>query len=1610
MDVKMIRKSSRWTALEERVLYLAARKLHDEFYNHRGAVSPTSSVVLSLVSELKAKRDSARDVYAILKRLSEMGFLEIACDPKDVPSDNARYLFNIDSGILSHNLRTPTYIKYFKPSLDTFPELKNDFLSQAKAFLATFSPEESTLCSKAVKELADSLVHQVNIYLEEAKGRDKSRLTKIQKYATDLSATFFLLDNGIEIKGTKGLEVVKAGSFHDYVSKKQDKIVQNKLNDMRTEISHGHYTIPIKTPLKPSFIACSVGTGIGKSFGSLDVYVNRIVNLYPNPITVDDIGIGGYTNNIFITPQKAQIDCDPVLLDTLSQQGVQLLSVLAKADISSLVFVDWLTGEKNSDKYKRWFIGSTLEGSAPFDKTPAKVAYRDLEASITNFERAVADSEPQEDIDRAKRRVKLSEAKFRDKLEAQCIEELGESLTPEDLVKQGYGALLAKATGESGKPIGKLPISEKRKIARFELLKLSFPFEVAKSIPCFMAMTTAKSMRSARTLKRKKNGGYNATSIPIDALVGSKEYGNPVYVKDKETGHKVPLLISPVLNLKQSEKDEFLKDSYFKPREGCQYREKRINFSIVIDELHVAYDSMLKNTIKNLINEDVHTLHIYTWASDLIKHAEDCHEAGHTLENIDGSRDSWERIKECLKFERDLDDYLVNKCNFTKHVDGRQLLHSFNRLRGNFEVDGADAESITRITRNVFSFNARLFANENDLKRIRAQKDIAVSTYRLYFEKEGDTEDTNPTLFDLYQLMLAIVGASAKIKDSKFINWLKTSDHIAFGKMNEFTTFISQVRSISADIQYMLDQPVSADDVKIDHLYAHFQPKIVFSLSPIDRFDTALEDSRRNIINLSFNMDLVKASPEVSFLKMLAYTSNQLLPLSATSGYHNLYNGNYSVKFMKKMCRLLDIDFRVRDELALELVETLTEARRALRDVGFNEFPENSLYPTERGSEERIRISRELADRVFVYWDKQGNRIRKDSSIYKKRELYRQLDMLLHCYEKRENALVFSISHDFMVCLSEAVRREPRAMKDNYGIEVLYSIDEKPKVISLDPFKDGHSVNLILYDASLVKALDSDPDVSLDDFTTIKDFNQNVVLCSSFKSGGTGLNNVVTYLASNEDGELLEVKEDYQNILVAGSPYYTEVNGGGTLDTLANYQIAFKHIADNPKLAMKMSDIYPSLSYGDGRKIIDNEHLSSIEKENIQTLGRGERRDTHITTRIYVPSDVVEASSFFFSKLKAKRNPNGMFNKDYNQYRSMSVITKDYADFSVLASERKSFENEEVRAKYEDEMYGMSIAVDDAHDSDIKSSIRSFQKTGDDAQLDFCEEIRSELAFTDPAKWMESVRGKAEKAGANAVARTSKDMFFDSTYLPEGVALAYASSESFFKLTDLVHGVRRYSPWDSIFPNDTFLDKGKVEAENVVSKALMKIEMLKRAAMKTGHVPIPAIVPLLRGNVGELVVVEVLMLLNRMPMTAAEAKEKLSPKVYERFDYFIEVGEDLVCVDAKWWSKESLDVTRVEKINRHIDLKKGGVISAVEGKYGKISFVYLNAYHGDTMFKENQTKDGEVSYLSLFTLSNYMLERERQVNPKQDNSRWMKYQTREKEVRVNPKLIALLGL
>jgi hypothetical protein len=180
-----------------------------------------------------------------------------------------------------------------------------------------------------------------------------------------------------------------------------------------------------------------------------------------------------------------------------------------------------------------------------------------------------------------------------------------------------------------------------------------------------------------------------------------------------------------------------------------------------------------------------------------------------------------------------------------------------------------------------------------------------------------------------------------------------------------------------------------------------------------------------------------------------------------------------------------------------------------------------------------------------------------------------------------------------------------------------------------------------------------------------------------------------------------------------------------------------------------------------------------------------------------------------------------------------------------------------------------------------------------------------------------------------------------------------------------MHGDSLYRP-----ENQVSLDysrKMEFKQENLVTSLIRESAEVTNNVFKT-QVPHPKFLALLKGNMGEFVFSLMLNKLDISPLSNDDVIVKIGRRAYELFDFYIEVGTSLVCIDVKNWSS-ILDKTSLSQQTHRKAISKIKTISDyVDGCYERINYVYLNGRLENNALNHEQEEDKQSSlfYLNLF--------------------------------------------
>ncbi|MCG8709810.1 hypothetical protein JHU04_003072 [Brenneria sp. 4F2] len=1552
-----------WTIEEDCKLLTLVRQHFSELVSHErlNATMPFSQ-------QLHTAFDSPdRDAAALLHRFRLAGILEFAGRPGGDPAKQPfRCLINNDLALYDYSLTFPTLRKALHP----------ETVAAALNYFTISNPHEPL--SNTINEIATAL-HLAPMQIEKV-----------------------LIESGqITLNNYRQYERVGEKTTNNNLktlisSQTPDTTLIEEINSCRARVSQ-LYDAHERDGAEVIF--SSDGTGFGKSYGVIQGYVDYLTRFAqtqkPDYLFPD----GGFTNLLFMSPQKSQIDLASSQKNNILAAGGEFICVLSRKDIADLDFMDWASGLKNRNRYIQWYEGA--KGSKYIGG-----AMRSLNYHVSQIDRCeeqlaklatYSTQDTRYDREMLDEQLKNSRHNIRDAIQSACKALFGpdsEDTSIQEYIRRG---LLARRKRElnamQGKP-AKISVHE----VYFELIKQVLPFEVCQYRPSVLLMTTNKFDTSTyRLTPRQRGEGVRFEPVDFDLLLGGK-------LKPKDPQ------ISTVAAAGHSEQAAYLRNEHFRRNPDCPFRRKNIRFTVIIDELHEAYTRLEETCHVKLVTQENNLAHVISVAGRI-------HNAVLSLERRNKPKEAQTTFEqEMVKFIATLRNLLAEKCELSSGTTLGSILEMFRDQLGAFEVNGDAAERIISITRNVFSFNPKMYVNEEGLKRIRMRNSEGdITRTELYYEVENDASDTNPTLHDLFQLVSVILAACSEITNRDFKRWVKNGGQDNSSSQNTpLGQFVDAANNVAGVVRHIFDRTTD-ENLLIDHFYTYLQPKTVFTMTPIAELNYVNRGAERTII-LAFEMDLVQELPEVMLLRLLTGTHNKVIGLSATSGFSHTKNGNFNRRFLAHYSRDFGYQIVERETADIDTLKALRELRARIRNVNFRVFDDRQLKLTDicQNSDTFHKVYNDFFKALKESLEYDLN------NTYKRRQYYRELEALLLAAYEGKNSLILSLSGAFKRAFISAWRTHQTAWRKEYG---MYSrCDEKTdnskkhdQILTFTPFKGRHTVHLVFFDSPLANIEDIRRETYIDSSNTV------LVFMSSYKSAGTGLNYFVKY----HDGDINDTSAprldvDFQRLVLINSSFYSEVkDNSANLNTLPNYVTVLKHYADDDITVHKLADFSVNFAQGENYRLLMAEHDMSLFKVVVQAVGRVERRDTLLKTEIFLPRDVFRNVAFQFATL-SEDSGNEVVSE------SMSLLNHRLMEECEKLSQSQSFSDAEQRHVFEQAIVENGRRIDAVHKRVLKTDWINQVRVGNVDYLALCNLFRDPDSFTDPQRWLEKLQANPLYAANRQMQSIHNALFIDRQQGSQTILLCHKRGPDglahgdYSALSDFAGGARVYQPELTLFPqyrNDVDYTPG-----NLVGELISECDRIQKTAFEK-WVPNPRLVPLLKGNVGEFLFDKVLKHYGVPPLTDQQVFERLAPLVYEFFDRFIEVGDDLLCIDVKRWATQLDDLTRAEETleksgnkirqirniaNQKADTEGQKQIQAtLAGRYERIRFIYLNVAYSQNpnnlMWQDNV--DHTIHYLNLLqTDYQYYQPKNRESGRSQERS---KLRT---TLDINPMLLTLLGI
>lgn len=1415
------------------------------------------------------------------------------------------------------------------------------------------------------KDYFDSAQGQIRELLRVPETRAQPIDEWSQKIAGELNTTVrhalkLLFDSNLiqlnhleEYEWVSQSDPVPSESMMDFVAAQQpDQALKGRVNHSRDSISS---LFDARQHPQPSLILCNYGTGLGKSYGVIDQFLQEIAQ-----------SAGGHHRNLFfITPQKAQIDFDPELVDKARKEQVEIVAFLSRDDTTDLDFRDWLAdgdgGRKtNFEHYKDWFqrAKAIKNRDSAFYNVIAQVSdeidmIRRLQRKL---DRAMKEGELTAFLDGI--RDQISDSRYR-------LERALQDAAKTALCHRGKAVDLVDlfSSGEQ----------EELRL-RGDIIRRLVPFAVAMVKPTLLVATTKKFDQTALLPYLKATGdepdakAWTLLYRPFDCIIGGKQKlksNNADAYADEDLVGKMHSLRSDV----------------FKGDEQNAFHTQKIPFTVVIDEEHEAYEVLLESASTRLVDKSVTLPHVLSSIRRLYKQVQfkSQEEAEVPLFN------------EKAEFINNIETALINRCEVAGLDVLKRVLDLFSDNVDYAYISGQHSEQIIGLVRSVFSFNAKRYFHEADLKNVRLRSKQEGAGVELYHTTDAD--DLTISLYEVYQVLLASLYAAIHVKPSG--NLVKLLGQSGDSHNQPLVQFIRRANQHKPAIENLFIH--SGEQSLLDFFFVYFRPKTIFSIIPVESLDY-VDSSIENKVFVSFAVEIMLEQPEVKLLRMLHNTCNTAICLSATTGFKGNITGQFNRAFLMEYCEgepdNLAIAIRSPSPDLLQKIEVLRQDREQMRNVSFRVFDVQTLVLPVTGKQPDDDYQR-----VFNrYYDALKQQLYNVFlTPYPELEFRRGIDALLRAAYDGKHTLSLSLSHRLLNALKSYIK----AIRAGTVLppKDLKLFDNQDFAFEIQPFDNGITLRVVLFSSDTSKQADPR------EYTRVDDPNTKLMFVASYRSAGTGLNYFVCQQFLDSIGRVASMDVDFERLVLVNQPYYSRVMGSGDegygnrLNTLANINRLMKHRAAQTDLTL-LRDFDANLTTGPDYEFLSHEHRMEQLKVFMQAIGRVERKDSLTDTEIFISSEAFDIA--MLSLAIARRHPDNRA-----VFGSLSLLNDRFARLCFDAKLRCCFQQEADRRTFCERMRIQNKRLQQflGRDGGVITTILEQARQGSTEAIEFNEAFRSIDSFTNPTAYLQRL-----KACALAAENLYYQALIDQLYIPldkELASIKLCEPENPDDiLTDLEEGRSLYDPVRRAGAGRTFSDDTPL---GPMAQALFKkIQQVEEAAFQQ-RIPHPGFIPHLKGNLGEYLLKSFVDMLDYIQvMTPDQAQSSIGLRCYELFDLYVTDPEGrLFCLDAKNWSSSLDNKHDQSRSTLEAAVSKRNTIKALtQGRFPEIYSLYINTRYEDNPLYHAQDAHPHngIHYLNLFVReSGY------KGVPRKLANRVEHISKEKHEIRVNSTLLKLLG-
>lgn len=1152
------------------------------------------------------------------------------------------------------------------------------------------------------------------------------------------------------------------------------------------------------------------------------------------------------------------------------------------------------------------------------------------------------------------------------------------------------------------------------------LYEMLFPFNVAKHHKTIILMTSDKfkTFVNIIDLSKDKTKLVNR-SFKIDNLIGYKKNTeiDVNFFDDKEQenyNYENNIGLQEGLSRNHESKNSLIKSYFLDIDESNLFFKNNISFNIIIDEEHSAYNKFNSECFNELLNKKENIEHIIASAKR-VSISSDKNSVNESFKNniIKGILMQYDKIYGENYKTREEIEILSDKI-----FD----LFLFNNSGMNLKKN--DESTILNITKNNFIFSTSNSFEQTYLKHVKFKND-SKGKIIVYYDHQDEQEIS---LFEISFVIIGIFFAISKIKNtSEDQNFIASIENDGGQNQNESLLNIIKKRNLLSKgfIADTLFSNRPLKDFEIDYFYVYFIPKLFLNLTPIDDIGKRFiltDKFNNNEIKVRLTINTITYPPEVSFLRILYGTKNNIITLSATAGMLNYKNGNYDrdfFEFYKKEFNF-NVENKSKDNTKTEdnlyIPEQIRKERGNIRkDINvcfFNKFDTYESQKIKKQHTSDFDMYFNLNNEHIIFFNeykKQEHISSYNSNLYENESKNNLLYFLQKELNKNENSLILTL----------------RKSHITWGIKAILKLEQKKsKKISFTKnsisFSYDENINnikkktIIFYDNDTMK---NNPDWE-QDLNINKENGETIIFVSYLQVAGTGIN-----LILNNNG----IIQDFDSLYLIDNPFYSSIiDKDRSFNTTENNFLLLRHIADenNNNLfgeKIKMSIFKEPLYLNDKYKnYLEKEHKLSLVKEVMQAVGRIERTDVNTYTNLYLNDSL---NSSVYSILKEIKNDTGFFT-------GVSLLNYHYINKAIEKVESKKLINNQIKDINNKYIIAYDFFNNYNNPKNFRNTVLNDLKQGNKEAIQFNSLLRSKISYGNPQEYINQLKNSDYVLNSrykNYLIEVIDSLFFfdinsdlplyHNTYLlfeESSEIIDYIENKNsnydnkYYLITDAINlnNVYNLGDYKDVYKlSNWFSLENKEHIEYILKENPINIKC---------HIN-PIFYSILKGNYAENIFLTYLNknLNNNNKLITNEELLTIDSQLIEKYDFYIKKDYNIIAIDTKSYSDMTINSKYKEFQKKQAEKYKSlcNILNEKnEYKDYNITVIYLNVI--GTVKDSVETLDNMVNK-NIYNILFFQVKKsyhEKYFNDKEDNKKMKRQGTKLKEnIIVSEKLNTLLG-